>query len=107
MALYESTIILRPDLATSDVEKITGEFEELIAANGGKVVLKDLWGLRDFSYKIHKNKKGYYIFFGIEGGSETIAELRRKYKLNEDVIRDLTVKVEKINKDSVNLGDKN
>ena len=106
MALYESTIILRPDLATNEVEKIAGDFEEVISNNQGKVVEKQLLGLRELAYKVHKHKKGYYVFFGLEGNGDTILELKRKYKINENVIRDLTVNVDKINSNLIDFGDK-
>lgn len=99
MALYETTIILRPDLANSDVEKVTGVFEDVIKA-GGKIAKKELWGLRDLSYKINKSKKGHYIHYGYEANAATISELRRKFKISEDVIRDLTIKVDKISKET-------
>lgn len=102
MALYETTIILRPDLAQTDVEKIAGNFEDVIKS-GGKTIKKEFWGLRDLAYKIHKSKKGHYVHFGYEANNEAVSELRRKLGISEDVIRDLTVKVEKISKETTEL----
>lgn len=103
MALYETTMILRPDLANSDVEKISGSFEDVVNS-GGKLLKKELWGLRDLSYKINKSKKGHYVHLGFEANSATVAELKRKLKISEDVIRDLTIRVEKISDDAADLG---
>ncbi len=103
MALYETTMILRSDLATADVEKVTGNFEDVVKTAGGKVIKKEFWGLRDLAYKIKKNKKGHYVHLGIDAKPEAVTELRRKIGISEDVIRDLTVKVEKISNDGTNL----
>jgi small subunit ribosomal protein S6 len=100
MSLYETTLILRPDLATSDVERIAGNFEEVINS-GGKTKKKEFWGLKDLAYKINKSKKGHYVHFGYEANAETVSELRRKMRISEDVIRDLTIKVESISAESL------
>jgi len=102
MALYESTIILRPDLTQADVEKVSEGFEAIVAEAKGKVVKKEFWGLRDLTYKIHKSKKGHYVHFGLDTPSEAIDELRRKFKISEDVLRDLTIKVDSISKEAGN-----
>jgi small subunit ribosomal protein S6 len=102
MALYETTMIFRPELATTDVEKVAGNFEDVIKS-GGKTIKKEFWGLRDLSYKIHKSKKGHYVHFGYEANAETVSELRRKLGISEDVLRDLTVRVEKISKEPTDL----
>ena len=102
MALYETTLILRSDLATTEVEKVTNGFEDVIKS-GGKTIKKEFWGLRDLAYKVNKSKKGHYVHFGYEATAETVTELRRKLGLSEDVIRDFTVKVEKISKETTDL----
>lgn len=102
MALYESTIILRPDLTQTDVEKVAQGFEEVISQANGKVVKTEFWGLRDLTYKINKSKKGHYVHFGIDASGDVLSELRRKYGISEDVLRDLTIKVEAISKDAGN-----
>ena len=58
------------------------------------------------AYIINKNKKGHYIHYGYEAGGEVIAELRRKININENIIRDLTVKVDAISKEAANLNTK-
>lgn len=102
MALYETTLILRPDLATTDVEKVIANFEDVIKS-GGKTIKKEFWGLRDLAYKINKSKKGHYVHFGYEATSETVSELRRKLGISEDVIRDFTKQVDKISKETTEL----
>ncbi|MDX1948935.1 MAG: 30S ribosomal protein S6 [Rickettsiales bacterium] len=103
MALYETTFIIRPELAQADVEKVVASFEEVITSAGDKLIKKEFWGLRDLAYKIKKSKKGHYVHFGFEAKASTISELRRRLGISEDIIRDLTIKVEKISNDNTNL----
>jgi small subunit ribosomal protein S6 len=105
MALFETTIILRPELATTDVEKISDNFAQIIAENKGKVIKKEIWGIKDLAYKINKNKKGYFVHFGIEGTGVMIDELKRRLKISEDVIRELTINVKAFNDNAKNFGD--
>ena len=99
MPLYESTFIIRQDMSTSDTEKLTDELSTILKDNGGKVVKKEYWGLRSMAYRIHKSRKGHYVWLGIDAPKEAISELNRKSRLNEDIVRNLTLKVENLPKD--------
>lgn len=99
MVLYESTFIVRQDIPAQDVHKKIDYFAKLVEETGGEVVKREYWGLRSLSYVINKNKKGHYVMLGIKSGSGSIAELERKLKINEDVLRYLTVKVESISQE--------
>lgn len=98
MPLYESTFIARQDLSPQEAEKLSEDFSAIVKENGGKVVKKEYWGLRSLAYKINKTNKGHYIMLGIDAPASTVKELERKYKIHENVIRSLTVKVEEIEK---------
>jgi len=98
MALYEITFVARQDLSTQDVDKLTDAFSTLVTEQGGKVIKKEYWGLRTLAYKINKNRKGHYVHLGVEASGDTVKELRRKFGINEDIIRSLSVRVEEINK---------
>lgn len=99
MPLYESTFIVRQDASPQEVEKVTEKFTKLVKDLKGKVIKKEYWGLRNLAYKISKSRKGHYTMLAIEAPAESIDELLRQYKLSEDVIRNLTVKVANISKD--------
>jgi len=101
MALYESTFIVRQDLSSQDVEKVTDTFAQVIKDCKGKVVNKEYWGLRNLAYKVKKNKKGHYVILFIDIPS--VDELQRQYKLSEDVIRYLNIKVEEFPKEETPL----
>lgn len=100
MSLYEVIFILRQDLATSEVDTIIEDFNKIIKDNGGNVSKTEYWGLRNLSYEIKKNKKGHYVFLGVEAPGTLVKELQRKMKINENVIRYIVVRVEELDKDS-------
>lgn len=99
MSFYESTFIARQDISSQDAEKLADEFSDILKKNGGKVIKKEYWGLRNLAYKINKARKGHYIMLGIEAPAEAVKEIERKYNIHEDVIRNLTIKVDKISKE--------
>ncbi len=94
MPLYETTFIARQDISAQDAEKLAKEFADIIKKAGGKVVKQEYWGLRSLAYKINKVGKGHYIWLGIEIPGDFVTELERRYRLHEDVVRSLTVKVD-------------
>ena len=99
MKFYELTFIIRQDISSLDVDKIINEFTNIINENSGKVVKTEYWGIRHLTYEIANNKKGHYVFFGIEATSEVIDEVERKMKLSENIIRFLTIRVDEIAKE--------
>ena len=96
MALYEATFIARRDISTQDVTKLTEQFSSIVTSNGGKVVKSEYWGLRNMAYRVKKNKKGHYVMLGLDAPASAVKELERNLHLNEDVIRNLTIRVEEI-----------
>lgn len=97
MANYESVLIARQDLGASQVNTLVEELTGVIKAEGGEVVKVDNWGLKNLAYRIKKNRKGYYVLLNIVAPSAAISEYERRVRLNEDVIRYMTVKVNEFN----------
>ncbi|MBP5352486.1 MAG: 30S ribosomal protein S6 [Alphaproteobacteria bacterium] len=100
MANYESVLIARQDLGASQVNALVSELSEVIKKEGGEVVKVDNWGLKNLAYRIKKNRKGYYVLLNIVAPSSAIAEYERLIRLNEDVIRYMTVRVEEFNNET-------
>jgi len=96
MPFYESIFIARQDVPVTQVEALAKTFAELIDANGGKVLKTEQWGLRNLAYRINKNKKGHYVLFNLDAPPAAVAEMERNMRINEDVLRFLTVRVEKL-----------
>ena len=94
MTKYESVLIARQDLGTSQVNNIVSEMSNVISAQGGEVVRVDNWGLKNLAYRIKKNRKGHYVLLNISAPAQAIAEYERLLRVNEDIIRYMTVKVE-------------
>ena len=99
MAFYESIIIIRQDVSSSDVDKIVDDLKQVIKSYDGNVVKTEYWGLRTLAYEIKNNKKGHYYFMGIEATKPLLDELDRKTKLSESIIRTSLVRVDSISKD--------
>jgi len=99
MAFYESIIIIRQDVSSSDVDKIIDDLKQVIKSYDGNVVKTEYWGLRTLAYEIKNNKKGHYYFMGIEATKPLLDELDRKTKLSESIIRTSLVRVDAISKD--------
>ena len=94
MAFYESVLIARQDLGASQVSSLVSDLSETLKANGGEVVRVDNWGLKNLAYRIKKNRKGHYVILNISAPASAIAEYERLLRVNEDVIRYMTVKVD-------------
>ncbi len=94
MPLYESVVIARQDIATTQVDTLADELTNIITEGGGKVTKRELWGLRSLTYRIKKNRKAHYVFFNIDAPPAAISEYERRMRINEDVLRYLTVRVE-------------
>ena len=96
MAFYESVIITRPELTETQVESLTNELISIITTENGKVHNTENWGLRNLAYKINKNKKGHYFLINIDCNPSAIFEYERQMRINEDIIRFLTIKIDHI-----------
>ena len=96
MALYESVIIGRQDLTTSQFETIVNEFISVIESLKGSIQKQESWGLRNLAYKINKNRKGHYMLLNIDGPADAIVEYERLMRLHEDIIRFLTMRIKSV-----------
>lgn len=94
MNKYESVLIARQDLGASQVSSLVDDLKKVVNAQGGEVVRVDNWGLKNLAYRIKKNRKGYYVLLNIAAPAQAIAEYERVMRVNEDIIRYMTVKVE-------------
>ena len=94
MAFYETVFIARQDISNAQVEALADGFTQVIQEHGGQVSKREYWGLRNLSYRIKKNRKGHYIMLNIEGGGPAVSEMERTMRINEDVLRYLTVRVD-------------
>ncbi len=96
MALYECVLIARQDISSTQAEGLVDQFSEIIESNGGKVAKKEMWGLRTLAYRIKKNRKGHYALLNLDAPPAAVAEMERNMRINEDVLRYLTLRVDEL-----------
>ncbi len=94
MPLYEHVYLERQDLSPQHVEELTTQFKGVIEQNGGKIAKEEYWGVKSLSYRIRKNRKAHMTLFNLDAPPAAINEVERQERLNEDVLRYLTVRVE-------------
>ena len=96
MPLYENVFIARQDISGAQVDALADGFTQLIAEQGGEIKKREYWGLRNLAYRMKKNRKGHYVLFNIEAPPAAIFELERTMRINEDVLRYLTIRVDEL-----------
>ncbi|MFC1570033.1 30S ribosomal protein S6 [bacterium] len=92
---YESTFIVDAHLSTENIESSIKKYSKIIEDNGGVIKLIDRWGKRRLTYEIAKKQYGYYVYIRFDADGTLIKPLEREYKLDDNVIRYLTVTVPK------------
>jgi small subunit ribosomal protein S6 len=95
MPLYEHVFISRQDLSNTQAEGLVEHFGIVLKDNGGTVIDSEYWGLKTMAYKMNKNRKGHYAMLRTDSPSEAVQEMERLMRLHEDVMRVLTIKVDK------------
>ena len=96
MPLYEHVFLARQDLSQAQVDALAQNATHIIEDNEGKVTKTETWGLKTLAYKIQKNRKAHYVMLNIEAPAGVVAELERQTRVNEDVIRFLTIRVDEL-----------
>lgn len=94
MAFYETVFISRQDLGDAQVKDLTDMASKIIKDLGGKVLKVEQWGLKTLAYKINKSRKGHYTLIESDAPGPAIIELERILRLNEDVMRYITIRLE-------------
>ncbi|MFH2055661.1 MAG: 30S ribosomal protein S6 [bacterium] len=92
MQLYETTFITSSQLDDSELDKEIKTVEDLIKSSGGKIIHTQRWGVRRFAYEIKRQKQGHYTHFLYESGPDVPAAISATFKVNEKIMRFLTVK---------------
>ena len=95
MPLYEHTFLARQDLSSAQVEALVEQTRELVEGAGGSLGRIESWGVKSLQYRIDKNRKAHFTLVDLDAPADTIKELERQWRISEDVLRYLTVKVEK------------
>ena len=92
--IYEVMYIATPDAADDDIAKLNDAITKLVEKEGGTVEVVEGWGRRKLAYPINKKNEGYYQLLEIEGSGQEIAELERRFRVNDLIMRYMTVRVD-------------
>ncbi len=90
---YETLYIVSPELDKSGIENLNNKFKSIVQENGGKVIRLTRWGKRDLAYRIKKFNHGFYVHLNYFGEGKTVDELQRNLRLNQNILRYITVKL--------------
>lgn len=96
MAFYEHVVVTRPDISPQQVDALVEDITRIVTEGKGKVEKSEYWGLRNLSYPIKKSRKAHYSLLNIDAPGAVIHEIERRHRINEDVLRFLTVKVDEL-----------
>ena len=99
MNLYELTFMVRQELSPQQMEELTKHFQKVITDAKGKIHRTEQWGLKNLAYIINKAKKANFACMEIECDGPTIHEVERQMRLHDDVMRYMSLKLNKLSKD--------
>jgi small subunit ribosomal protein S6 len=94
MPLYEHVYLARQDASAQQIDALTVQYKGVIEQMGGKVTKTEYWGVKSLSYRIRKNRKAHMTLLNVDAPAAALAEIERQQRLNEDVLRYLTVRVD-------------
>jgi small subunit ribosomal protein S6 len=94
MPLYEHVYLARQDASTQQVEELTTQLKGVIEGLGGSIAKNEYWGVKSLSYRLRKNRKAHFTLLNVNAPPAAINEIERLERLNEDVLRYLTIRVE-------------
>ena len=92
---YETTFILTPELSGDEQKKAVDKIVKLITGNDGTVHNREHWGVRKLTYPIAKKTSGFYVYIEFNSPSDLIPKLEQAYRYDDQVLRYLTVKLDK------------
>ena len=99
MSLYEHVILSRPDISPTQVEEQVENLTKKVQNMGGSVAGTEYWGLRNLAYRLKKNRKAHYSLLKIDAEPATIHEIERQHRINEDVLRYMSIRVDEFDEE--------
>jgi len=94
MPLYEHVFLARQDLSAQQVDELTAQYKGVIEQLGGKVGKTEYWGVKTLTYRMRKNRKAHFTLMNLDAPPAAMSEVERQQRINEDVLRNLTIRVE-------------
>jgi small subunit ribosomal protein S6 len=94
MPLYEHVFLARQDLSPQQVDELTAQYKGVIEQMGGKIAKTEYWGVKSLSFRMRKNRKAHFTLLNLDAPPAALSEIERQERLNEDILRFLSVRVE-------------
>ena len=94
MPLYEHVFMARQDVTPQQVEAMIDQYRGVIESNSGKVEKTEMWGVKSLAFRIKKNRKAHFTLFNLDAPPAAVAEMERQMRINEDILRFLTIRVD-------------
>lgn len=94
MRIYEELFIVRPDATDEQTDPLIEQLKEIIVQTGGTLDKADKWGVRKLAYRVAKLNEGQYILLQFSAGAEAVKEIERRLRVNDLVIKFLTVRID-------------
>ncbi len=92
--IYEIVFIVDPGADDGEVMKLSEAVQKIITDQGGGITKIDMWGRRQLAYEINHQKEGSYVLLEVEGSGAEIAELERRMRVNDRILRYMTIRVD-------------
>src|SRR5918994_4969625 len=96
MPLYEHIFMARQDVTPQQVEAMVDQYKGVIEQNGGAIEKTEMWGVKSLAYRIKKNRKAHFTMFNISAPAPAVAEMERQMRINEDILRFMTIRVDEL-----------
>ena len=94
MAMYEHVFLTRQDVSGQRVDELVEQYKGVLEGGGGKVGKTEYWGLKSLAFRINKNRKAHFTLMNVEAPHEAVTEMERQMRINEDILRFLTMRVD-------------
>jgi small subunit ribosomal protein S6 len=96
MPLYEHVYLARQDVSAQQVEELTAQLKGVIEGMGGKVPKVEYWGVKSLTFRMRKNRKAHFTLLNVDAPPAALAEIERQERINEDVLRYITIRVDEL-----------
>ncbi len=94
MPLYESIFVVRPTLSDEETGKVVEKMKRVLEKSGASIMKSEVWGKKRLAYEVKRERKGTFVYFNFTSGGQVVSELERSYRMEDSVIKFMTVKQE-------------
>jgi small subunit ribosomal protein S6 len=103
---YEMVFIVDPDVADDEVMRLSEGVQKIITGQGGNITKTEMMGKRQLAYEINHKKDGTYVLLEVEGSGAEIAEVERRMRVNDQILRYMTIRVDEGHRRAQKLKDR-